>query len=166
MAVRTRWKVVTTVLVLVAVAAVSGSFYYLVISGSSTSPPRTPVATVSKTNLTDGVKFTFSPWSGDVTWDEVRIYVTEGLHVGSWEPSKDGFTHMGDDSRVVLGNITLGTKVIGCELHEPVSDNIGRINMGDEFTISGTLGEYLMTLVYEPTGGVVLQASFSIPDHD
>jgi len=159
----TRWKIVTIVLVLVAIIAVSGSFYYLLTSGDGTSP-RTPVTSVSKTNLTDGVRFTFSAWERITTWDQVRIYVSEGLHVESWEPSKDDFAGTGADSRVLLRNVTLGTKVIGCEIRDLVSN--GFINQGDEFTIIGTQGLYLMTLVYEPTGGVVLQASFSIPVHD
>jgi hypothetical protein len=162
--VRKRWKLVIVVLALVAMLVASGSFYYLLISGSETSSPRTPVTSVSKTNLTNGVRFTFSAWETETIWDQVRVYVSEGLHVGSWKPSKDDFAGKGVDSRVLLRNITLGTKVIGCELHD-LSSN-GFVNQGDEFTIIGTHGLYLMTLVYEPTGGVVLQASFSIPVHD
>lgn len=122
--------------------------------------PATPAAAVTKTNVTDGVKFSImSVTKTDIPWGEVRIYVTEGLHVRYWAPSDRDFAGLWTNTTVVLESITLGNQVIGCEIFDNGNGYIGR---GDEFTISGSWGIYLATLVYEPTGGAMFQDSFFI----
>lgn len=157
-----RWKIVIVAIILAATITLA-SLSYLWLTSGDVIIDHTPSAAVTKTNVTDGVRFSFISVSSWMTWGQVRIYVTEGLHVGHWEPSDRDFDGGRDNVTVVLRNITLGEQVIGCVIHD--LGLWGRIGGGDEFTFSGSIGIYLVTLVHEPTGGVFFQDSFYIPIH-
>lgn len=156
---KTRWKVVIIAILLAAIVILASLFYFWWASGDATIP-MTPSAALTKTNVTDGVRFNImSVTKTDIPWGEVRIYVTEGLHVRYWAPSDRDFPRLWTNTTVVLGNITLGDQVIGCEI---LDNGNGYIGMGDEFTVSGSWGIYLVTLFFEPTDGAMFQDSFHI----
>jgi len=157
-----RWKIVIIAIILAATITLASLSYFWLTLGDVTTP-RTPVAALSKTNVTHGVRFSFISTEKEITWSQIRIYVTEGMHIGIWQPSKRDFAGQWGDVTVVYRNITLGENVIGCEIHD--INRIGIIGGGDSFTVFGSAGLYLVTLFYEPTDGACYQDAFFIPIH-
>jgi hypothetical protein len=145
-------------IILVAIITAASLSYLWLTSGHGT-PPMTPSTALTKTNVTDGVRFSIVSVSKTIPWGDVRIYVTEGLHVRYWEPSNRDFPRLGMNTNVVLGNMILGDRVVGCEI---LDNGDGYFGGGDEFTVSGSWGTYLATLFHEPTGGAMFQDAFSI----
>ena len=156
-ALKPRWKIVIIAIILAATITLASLSYFWLTLGDVTTP-RTPAAALSKTNVTHGVRFSFIAVSSEITWGQVRIYVTEGLHIDSWEPSSRDFAGQTSEVTVVLKNKTLGERIIGCEIND--LGLIGRIGGGDQFTLYGSPGTYMVTLVHEPTDGVLFQDSF------
>jgi len=154
-----RWKIVIVAVILAAIITIATLFYFRWFSSDGTDG-RTPAVMLQKTDVAGGVRFNLSATTSDVYWDEVRIYVTEGRHVDYWEPSDHDFAGYYPDVTVALKNMTLGEKTIGCEIYD--QGLIGRIGMGDQFTIYGSPGWYIVTLVYEPIDGDMVQTSFFI----
>ena len=152
-----RWKIVIIAIILAATITLASLFYFWWAPGDGVDGV-IPSAAVTKTNMTDGVRFSFIAVSSVITWGQVRIYVTEGLHIDSWEPSSRDFAGQTSEVTVVLKNKTLGERIIGCEIND--LGLIGRIGGGDQFTLYGSPGTYMVTLVHEPTDGVLFQDSF------
>jgi hypothetical protein len=151
------WKIVIVAVLLAALITLASLFYFWWIS-SVVSDGRTPSAALTKTNVTDGVRFNFVSLTMEMTWGQVRIYVSDGLRVNHWEPSDRDFAGYYSNVTVVLKNMTLGERIIGCEIYD--QGLVGRIGNGDQFTLYGSPGTYMMSLVYEPTHGVMVQDSF------
>ena len=152
------WRLAIVAVILAATIIVS-SLSYLWLTPYHGTSPMIPSVTVTRTNVTDGVRFSIVSVSKTIPWGDVRIYVTEGLHVRYWEPSNRDFPRLGMNTTVALGNMTLGDRVVSCE----ILDNGDRyFGGGDEFTVSGSWGTYLVTLFHEPTGGAMFQDAFSI----
>jgi len=144
----TRWKIAIIAIALAATLTISGLFLSGWFSGDATDG-MSPSTTMLKTDSSNGVIFTFFPWSRETTWDQVRIYVSDGVHVRSWAPATRDFSgSSGGPGTLVLENMSLGKRAVACEIHDVY--NNGFINKGDSLVISGTVGLYLMTLVYEP----------------
>ena len=150
---------VVATIILAAIITVSALLYFWWFSSDATVP-QTPTVMLQKTDIAGGVMFSLSPTSSAVHWDEVRIYVTEGRHIEYWEPSEHDFVEYYPNVTVVLKNMTLGERTMGCEIYD--QGLIGTMGMGDQFTIYGSQGWYIVTLVYEPIDGNMVQTSFFI----
>jgi hypothetical protein len=154
-----RWKIVIGTVILAGVITIATVFYFWLFS-SDGAEDHTPTFMLQKTDVAGGVRFNFTPTSKDIHWGEVRIYVTEGRHVGYWSPSDHDFEGHYPNVTVVLKNITLGKRVIGCEIYDQGMFSL--MGMGDQLTIRGSPGWYIVTFVYEPNDGDMVQTSFHI----
>lgn len=119
--------------------------------------PRTPLAAIEVLVNGDNVHFLVLTVETNVAWEEVRISVSDGIHVAAWSVHSSDFD---DSQNATLETIALGSSILSCEICDRESD--GRVSCGDEFTLSGSAGLYLTALVYIPTEGSMFSHSFHI----
>ena len=144
-----------------------GDTPYVLMSGSQDdyplmfpygSEPTTPMATFSRTTITNGVKINIvSITDTDISWSDVRVYLTDGFNSTVWFPVGTDL----DGGTAVIANYStsvLGTLSVCCWVVD-IGGN-GFINGGDYialFTYSGAVTfrpgvVYTFVLIYEPTG--------------
>jgi len=160
---RTVWIVVTVVAVVVAIQVVpSVILYFMVQDFADGSPSQTPVATLSRTTVAGGEKFTFVYVSSAISWSDVSLMLTEGVNWATWNPQSEIPT---GTTGGYLGMKMLGT--IGVELDIADLEGNGRIEGGDYLTLTAFTGsfsstiEYILSVAYDPTGEVMCTASFT-----
>jgi hypothetical protein len=138
---------------------------YVMVLGFGGSDGNTPVATISRSTVTNGMKFTFVAVSSSTSWEDVRVILTDGLESVSWSPHAYDLDY-GSSSQVQLPSESLGAMVVTCTVSD-VAGN-GLVNGSDYFTLT-TSGPptfspattYTVTIVYEPTGSYMTSTSFT-----
>ena len=126
--------------------------------GSELPVPTTPVATYSRTAITNGVRINIlSITDANVSWSDVRVYLTDGYNSTVWSPVATDL----DGGTVAVANYStrmLGTLSVCCWVADLAGN--GLINGADYialFTYGGAITfrpgvVYTFVLVYEPTG--------------
>jgi len=160
---RTVWIIVAVVAVVVAMQVVpSVIMYFMVQEFANENPSQTPFATLSRTTVTDGVKFTFVYVSSVVSWSDISLMLTEGVNGVTWNPQSESLKGA---TGSYLGIQMLGT--IGVELDITDLEGDGRVQGGDYFTLTAFTGsfsssvEYIVSVGYTPTGEIMCTASFT-----
>jgi FlaG/FlaF family flagellin (archaellin) len=143
---------VVGILVTVGLAAVM----YVMVLGFGGVDGNAPVAILSRSTVANGVRFTFVSVSSSVSWQDVRITLSDGLEYASWSPHASDLDS-GSSSQSQLPAESLGAMTVTCTVSD-VAGN-GRVNGGDYFTLT-TSGSpmfspsttYTVTILHAPTG--------------
>jgi hypothetical protein len=125
----------------------------------------TPVAALSKSMITDGLRITVVAITEAVEWSDLTIVLTDGDYAASWSPSSldlnDGVAVIHDYGVRELGPLIVTLSI--CDL----AGN-GYLNGGDFFSLVSTEGtsfgagtEYTVNIVHEPTDALVAIMSFT-----
>lgn len=134
--------------------------YYALVWKGAGSGPRVPVMLMSQEASDVGVVFTVLAHDRDIAWDEVSVFVTDGLHVAKWDVPSKRFVDTGTGRTANLGNVSLGDRILRCIVADSSMD--GAVNAGDKVTILGSPGLYIASMVYEPVDSAMCQYSFRI----
>lgn len=155
---------IVIVVLVVVTAAFSALLYYLVLGFGSHSA-ETPYLILTKTRVTSGFEFTFSPPTSETRWNDITIVLAEGGYETSWA------THTNDlDDGVATtaeyGPRTLGALTVYCNVTD-IGGN-GYLNGGDHFVLTtggemtfSTTISYYISIVFDPTNGMMCSYSFN-----
>jgi len=149
--------VIATIL-MVAITVVLAAVLYVMVLGFGGSQTSTPVATYSKTAISNGEQINIVSISKtDISWDKIRVQLTDGTNFGEWEPVA---TDLDGGSAVSMNYTTdgMGTLTVCCWVFD-VGGN-GVVSGSDYFRVftyggaatfsSGTT--YTAVLIYTETG--------------
>jgi FlaG/FlaF family flagellin (archaellin) len=143
----------------------SALLYVLTLGYSSDGPGQTPAASLTKTTIANGVKFTVNAVSRTTTWSDVEIFLSDGADFGDWSPSAAYLSGSGVLTETFAA-ITMGDLAIFCNVTDLAGN--GNINAGDYFTFTtgsaqmfSSATTYTVTLMYEPTAEQMCNVYFT-----
>ena len=150
--------VIATIL-MVAITVVLAAVLYVMVLGFGADTTTTPTATLNKTSVTDGWRFSVAGISEEVNWEDVVVTVIQGTNAWSWDLSTATATDYLSNGTATLGNFgaVAGTPDVTLKIMDLTGN--GKCNGGDfiELTtettgevFSGSL-DYEFRLIYSPT---------------
>lgn len=155
------------ILAVVGILATVGlaAIMYVMVLGFGGVDGNTPVATLVRNTMTNGVKITVVSISKtDMPWDDVEIQLSDGTSIAEWSPTKTFQSSPGGhnySTSSALTNLTV------CLWIYDISGN-GFVSGADYFTLTTSGGPtfssattYTVTIVYSPTGSSLTNISFT-----
>jgi len=156
--------IVLAVVGILATVGLAAILYVMVLSYDGVDG-NTPVAVLSRNTVTNGVKFTFVAVSSSVSWQDVRIILSDGLEPVSWSPHTSDLDS-GSSSQSQLPAEFLGAMTVTCAVSD-IAGN-GLVNGGDYFTLTtsglpmfSSSTTYTVTILHAPTGSSMTSSSFT-----
>ncbi len=139
--------VIATILLVGITVVLAATLYVMVFGlglGSSNSPP---VASLTKASVTDGFKFTFTPFSRETVWSDISVMLTDGTNAIAF--TNITTTVMTGSAPVVksFGSQTLGSLTVFINITDLAGN--GLVNQGDSFTLTTSGGEFDNTVTYQ-----------------
>lgn len=160
--------VIATILLVGITVVLAATLYVMVFGfGGNTNTP--PAAAFTKASVTDGFKFTFTPFSKDTTWDQISIVLTDDSSAISFtntttaSMSGHGGTMM--TMTHCVGSRALGNLTVWMNATDLAGN--GYVNQGDCVTLTTAGGKfsnsttYTISLLYKPTGDTITSLSFT-----
>lgn len=149
--------VIATIL-MVAITVVLAAVLYVMVLGFGGTSTTTPVATYSKTAITNGEQINIvSITKTDVSWDKIKVQLTDGTNFGEWEPAATDL----DGASAVSHNYSvdaMGSLSVCCWVYDVAGNGV--VSGSDYFRVftyggaatfaSGTT--YSAVLIYTETG--------------
>jgi hypothetical protein len=80
------WIIAMVVIVVVVVPIVLSALLYIMVLGFDGRTTYPPTSSLTKSTVTGGDKFTFSPISTDTQWSDVSILLTDESDTVTWAP--------------------------------------------------------------------------------
>jgi len=123
-----------------------------------------PVLDITRSNLPDGVNWTFSEPSSAVEWSDLVIVVTDGTNSVNWTITAEGLDG-GSYSVVECPSQDLDGLIVYLNITDTTGN--GTVNAGDSFTITASGGtfvpasHYRVTLIYGPTEDMMVSKRFN-----
>jgi len=133
---------------------------------SFSGQPVTPTTMLTKSTVTDGVKFTFAPVSMDTQWDDVAILLSDGSYTATWFPATIDLVN---GSTSIWNSIAASANIGTLRVNITVVDLAGNgyINQGDYFALRLGPGQsfssatiYTVTIMYNPTSAEICHLDF------
>lgn len=147
--------VIATIL-MVAITVVLAAVLYVMVLGFGGTSQTTPAATYQKTTITNGQKISIvSITKTDVSWDDVKVQLSDGTNFAEWDPVATQLTSTGAISANYSVD-TLGALSV-CAVVFDISGN-GLVSGSDYMNLftyggaTGFSGSYTAVLIYVPTG--------------
>jgi hypothetical protein len=126
----------------------------------------TPVSSLTKSTISNGVKFTFAPMSEDTPWSDVSVLLTDGSNTKSWSPlttDLDNGTTAKYNSIAAAAN--LGTLRVNMTIVDLAGN--GYVNQGDYVTMTVGSGQafsntvtYTITIMHDPSSAAICHLDF------
>jgi len=166
---RTAVSPVLGTILLVAITIVLVAIIYSMVSGFWGKPLNTPQGIITQVQQIDGGrKFLLSSMTSETIWSDVKFLLDLNGTLADATPSTANYTSTktpGGSVNVFIGKPTLGGEELVFRISDSAAD--GRINLGDWFTITAAdgamaRGNYVIHLVYIPTGEQILEREFSV----
>ncbi len=128
--------------------------------------PEAPTASLSKSTVTYGVKFTFVALTrSSLYWADVTIVLTDGSELVSWSPTGTDMDP-GFASELQFPPESLGTLMVTCAIVD-IAGN-GFVDGGDYFTLTTDVSSmfsssttYTVTIIYDPMGVSMASSYFT-----
>jgi flagellin-like protein len=160
--------VIATIL-LVAITVVLAATLYVMVFGFGTNTNTPPAATFTKDTVPDGLKFTFTPFSRDTTWDQIAVVLTEESHAITFDNSTTASMSSPSGTMMTvkhcLGSRALGNLTVWMNATDLAGN--GYVNQGDSITLTTAGGQfsksttYTIVLLYKPTGDTIASQDFT-----
>ena len=137
---------------------------YVMVLGFSGGEVTTPMTTVYRTPVLDGMKFSFmAVTANEVSWSDITFVVNDGDGGVLWHVASEDLTGVGATVED-YGSETLGALEVSLTVTD-IAGN-GYLNGGDYFVLTSSPSfsattDYTVIIVYEPTDGNMCTASFS-----
>ncbi len=156
--------VIATIL-LVSITVILVAVLFVSVSGLLSNPgDLPPIAEITMSNIENGYKVTFSPFSKDTVWSDIAVLISDGKTIASFSNMSTSDMHAGSLVTRSLGYRTLGNMSVFMNVTD-LSGN-GHLSVGDYFTITTSGGvfqtdvEYEIMLMYKPGGALITSRSF------
>jgi hypothetical protein len=127
--------------------------------------PVTPVSSLTKSSIANGVKLTFAPFSQDTQWSDVTILLSDGTNTVTWSPLTADLAGASTMTKA-YGIRTLGALSVYCNVTDLAGN--GYINQGDYFTLKvdssqswSSATAYTVTIMHDPTAAEICHLSFN-----
>ncbi|MGB2825957.1 MAG: type IV pilin N-terminal domain-containing protein [Thermoplasmata archaeon] len=157
--------VIATILLVGVTVVLAATLYIMAFGFGAGTADTPPVANITKSSVENGLKFTFTPFSKDTTWNDISFVLTAEADSVSFVniTTED----MMSDSGTVTKN--LGYRDLGnLSIFMNVTDLAGNgyVNQGDSFTLTaggGTFSNavtYEIYIMYDPIGAVIASLTF------
>ncbi len=150
--------IVAIVVIVVAVLIIAPAILYIMVLGFGEEGGRqTPTATYSHMRATGGVRITILSITTSVSWDDVRVQVTDGTYWAEWDPRTvdlfGGTTTSAEYAAEAMGSLSLNLTITD------VTGN-GLMSSGDFFVVEADPGfsssqSYTVTLIYIPNAETI-----------
>lgn len=159
--------VIATIL-LVGITVVLAATLYVMVFGFGTNVNTPPTATFTKSSVTDGLRFTFTPFSKDTTWDQISVVLDDPSNVISFNNTTAESMMGGGTVKPVthcVGSRALGSLAVWMNATDMAGN--GYVNQGDYVTLTTGGGHfaknitYNIYLIYKPTGDTITTMSFT-----
>jgi len=156
--------VIATIL-MVAITVVLAAVLYVMVLGFGGTTTQTPTSSITKSTVTNGVKYTFAPMSKDTPWGDVTLLIQDQSgNTQSWAPATTdlnlGTTDVWNGTSKALGSLT-----VFCTFTDLAGN--GYVNQGD-FATFQTVGTaysasvtYTVTVMHDPSSAEICHASFN-----
>lgn len=123
----------------------------------------TPTTFLSRTIDGDEMRFTFGPVSSEVRWSDVTFLLEDGTGAAIWQPSTTDLTGAGLVTEAYPAEYMSGMTVT---FSATDASGNGLINGNDYFTLAASpafdvSAVYQVTVIYEPTSGLMASSTFS-----
>lgn len=156
--------IILAVVGILATVGLAAILYVMVLSFDGVDG-NTPVAVLSRNTVTNGVKFTFVSISSSISWQDVKMVLSDGQESVSWSPRASDLDS-GSSSQSQLPAESLGAITVTCTVSD-IAGN-GLVSGGDYFTLT-TSGSpvfspsttYTVTILHAPTGESMTSSSFA-----
>jgi len=160
--------VIATIL-LVGITVVLAATLYVMVFGFGANTNNPPVADFTKSSVTGGFKFTFTPFSKETTWDRIAIILIDnsGNAISFNNTTIPNMSSTGGTVMTIThcdGSRALGTLTIWMNATDLAGN--GYVNQGDSVTLTTSGGHfsktspYTINLLYKPTGDTITSQSF------
>lgn len=128
--------------------------------------PVTPTSSLTKSAVSNGVKFTFAPFSADTQWGDVTILLTDGSNTVAWSPQTIDLLNVTTATwNYFTDTANLGTLKVNITVVDLAGN--GYVNQGDYFALRlgngqtfSTATTYTVTIMHDPTASEVCHISF------
>ena len=157
--------VIATILLVAITVVLAATLYVMVFGfgGNSTNSP--PVGQVTKSSVTNGYKFTFTPLDPETVWSDIYFILTDGTNSITF----NNITTAEMTSTTVaitrsLGGQDLGTLKVFMNVTDLASN--GFVNQGDSFTLTSGGGvfsnvvDYELVLMHKPSAAQIFTMTF------
>lgn len=123
----------------------------------------TPTATLSDVHVIDGVRVIFVAVPENVSWSDLRILLTDGTDLVSWDNMTSEDLDDGLADLHSYGTVTLGTLDVTMTATDLIGN--GLVDYGDYFALAAASFSpdtvYEATVIYEPTDGTMASCTFT-----
>lgn len=159
--------VIATIL-LVGITVVLAATLYVMVFGFGANTNTPPVANITKTSVSGGFKFIFTPFSKETTWDKLAIVLTDDSNAISFDNTTTA-SMLSNSSTMMTVTHCDGSRVLGAlTVWMNATDLAGNgfVNQGDSVTLTAASGQfskstsYTINLVYKPTGDTIISQTF------
>ena len=153
-----------TILLVGITVVLAATLYVMVfgLGGGSTNSP--PVGSVTKSSVTDGFKFTFTPMSTDTLWSSIYIIISDGTGAATFKNFSTPALSTSHPTTVSLGSRACGTLTLFMNVTDLAGN--GYVNQGDSVTVTTSGGQFSNQVTYElylmhgPTGSQIASLPF------
>jgi len=156
--------VIATIL-MVAITVVLAAVLYVMVLGFGGTSTQTPTSSITKSTVSNGVKYTFAPMSKDTPWGDVSILIQDQSgNTASWAPATTdlnaGTTDTWNGTSKALGSLS-----IYCIITDLAGN--GYVNQGDfaTYQTAGTAYSasvtYTVTIMHDPSSAEICHATFN-----
>lgn len=139
--------VIATILLVGITVVLAATLYVMVFGfglGSSNTPP---VASFTKTSITNGFKFTFTSFSMDTVWGDIYIVLSDGTNSVSFDNITTESLTTGVTVLKSFGSRTLDSLTVFINVTDLAGN--GYVNQGDSFTLTTSGGVFSNAVPYE-----------------
>ena len=127
----------------------------------------TPVSSLTKSTISNGIKFTFAPMSKDTPWGDVTILLSDGSNTKAWSPLT---TYLDNGTVSKFNSYTAAANLGTLKVNISITDLAGNgyVNQGDYFVLALGPGQvfsvvttYTVTIMHDPTASEICHSSFT-----
>ncbi len=139
--------VIATILLVGITVVLAATLYIMAFGfgGGSTNLP--PAASMTKNSISDGFRWTFTPFSKDTTWGDIYIIVTDGTNSTLFNFTTSALTSPSGAITVLVGSHAMGPLTLFVNATDLAGN--GYVNQGDSIAITTSGGHFLSIVTYE-----------------
>ena len=158
--------VIATILLVAITVVLAATLYVMVIGFGGNSTNQTPVGEVTMSSITDGFRFTFTPFNPETTWSDIYFILTaSNVSISFTNLTTAELTSTSPPQTQCLGSRPLGTLKVFMNVTDLAGN--GKVNQGDSFTLTTSGGvfshlvQYELVLMHRPSAAQIFLFDFS-----
>lgn len=157
--------VIATILLVGITVVLAATLYVMVFGFGNNSTNTPPVATFTKSSVSHGFRFTFTPFSRDTVWGDLFIVLADGSgNTVTFDNMTTLSLATGSSVTISLGSRPLGPLTVFMNVTDLAGN--GYANQGDSYSLTTSAGDFSNAVTYEvflmhgPTGSQIISMPF------